>query len=238
MSEGTVDTSKSKRSESIAKVLRNAIIEQALPSGSRLPEDTIGEQFKASRTIVREALSQLATEGLVEHRRNRGAVVAEPSWEEARDTFELRIALEKIVVARLAGTLGSSEIAALRAHVAEEEAALESGDDARSIRLGGEFHVTLAEMTGSQFLLRYTQEFTSRCSLILSLYSRPVSVECGVAEHRAIIDNLADGSSDQAVEVMVQHLGDIVERALIKPRRRPNHSIANVLANYNELLDE
>ena len=122
------------RTEAIAHALRNAIIEQALSPGTRLPEDAIGEQFDASRTIVRAALSLLSAEGLVAQRRNRGAVVAEPSWEEARDTFELRIALERIVVARLAGTLGPKEIASLRAHVAEEEKARQSGWEPRSIR--------------------------------------------------------------------------------------------------------
>ena len=105
----------------IAQAIRNAIIEQAVKPGTRLPEDTIGERFGASRTLVRSALAQLAAEGLVELRKNRGAIVAEPSWNEARDTFDLRIALEEIVVSRLAGTLQPEQIAMLEAHVAEED---------------------------------------------------------------------------------------------------------------------
>ena len=61
------------RGTAIYRALRHAIIEQALPPGSKLPEDAIGEQFGASRTIVRHALGQLAAEGLVELKRNRGA---------------------------------------------------------------------------------------------------------------------------------------------------------------------
>ncbi len=68
----------------------------------KLPEDTIGERFGASRTIVRTALTRLAGEGLVEMRRNRGAAVAKPTWEEARDVFDVRVGLERLVVARLA----------------------------------------------------------------------------------------------------------------------------------------
>ena len=79
-------------------------MEQALPPGAKLPEDAIGERFGASRTIVRYALGQLAAEGLVELRRNRGAVVATPSWEEARDIFDTRLGLERLVMSRLAGT--------------------------------------------------------------------------------------------------------------------------------------
>ena len=89
----------------ICRALRRAIIEQALEPGTKLPEDSLGERFGVSRTIARHALGQLAAEGLVELRRNRIAVVATPSWQEARDAFDIRIELERLVVRQLAGKL-------------------------------------------------------------------------------------------------------------------------------------
>ena len=89
----------------ICRALRRAIIEQALEPGAKLPEDSLGERFGVSRTIARHALGQLAAEGLVELRRNRIAVVATPSWQEARDAFDIRIELERLVVRQLAGKL-------------------------------------------------------------------------------------------------------------------------------------
>ena len=109
------------RTGQIYRALRHAIIEQALEPGAKLPEDAIGERFGASRTIVRHALGQLAAEGLVELRRNRGAAVATPSWEEARDTFDVRLGLERLVMSRLAGRLTREQIKTLEAHVDEEE---------------------------------------------------------------------------------------------------------------------
>jgi DNA-binding GntR family transcriptional regulator len=99
------------RAKEIYRALRHAIIEQALEPGAKLPEDTIGERFGASRTIVRSALGQLAAEGLVELRRNRGAAVATPAWEDARDTFDVRLGLERLVMSRLAGRLTRSRFA-------------------------------------------------------------------------------------------------------------------------------
>src|SRR5207237_10667789 len=81
----------------ICRALRHAIIEQALEPGAKLPEDAIGERFGASRTIVRHALGQLAAEGLVELRRNRGAAVARPSWQEARAIFDVPLGLAHLV---------------------------------------------------------------------------------------------------------------------------------------------
>jgi DNA-binding GntR family transcriptional regulator len=219
------------RGGAIAQAIRNAIIEQAIKPGTRLPEDTIGERFGASRTLVRSALGQLAAEGLVELRKNRGAIVAEPSWNEARDTFDLRIALEEIVISRLAGTLQPEQIAALEAHVAEEDK-VANRDEAHSIRLAGDFHIMLAEFTGSKVLAQYMRELSSRCCLMLALYSRPHSSECGVSEHRHLVELLKSGDQKALVAAMHDHMRGVVDRALIQPPKRADRDIGDILASY------
>jgi DNA-binding GntR family transcriptional regulator len=219
------------RSSVIYRALRHAIIEQAIAPGAKLPEDAIGERFGASRTIVRHVLGQLAAEGLVELRRNRGAAVATPSWNEARDVFDVRLGLEAIVVARLAGHLTTAQIKRLNAHVDDEERA-QGIDEPRSIRLATEFHILLAEMTGSPVLTRYVSENASRCGLTLALYSRPHSSECAVSEHRAIVAALAKGDAAQAGALMREHLEAVAGRALIVPRPARAHDLKDVLGRY------
>src|SRR5258705_4093621 len=136
------------RAKLIYRALGNAIIEQALEPGAKLPEDAIGDRFGESRTIVRSALGQLAAEGLVELRRNKGAAVATPAWEDARDTFDVRLGLERLVMSRLSGRLDRDQIKRLKAHVDEEERT-RGNNEPLSIRLATEFHILLAEMTGS-----------------------------------------------------------------------------------------
>jgi len=217
----------------IYRALRRAIIEQALEPGAKLPEDAIGERFGASRTIVRHALGQLAAEGLVELRRNKGAAVATPSWDQARDIFDVRIAMERLVMSRLAGNLSRAQIEQLRNHVAEEERA-RGNDETLSIRLATEFHIVLAEMTGSAVLERYVSEVSSRCGLILALYSRPHSSECAVSEHRAIIDALARGDANRAISEMEKHLESVAGRALIVARPNKSRDIKDILADYSD----
>ena len=221
------------RAGAICRALRHAIIEQALEPGAKLPEDAIGERFGASRTIVRHALGQLAAEGLVELRRNRGAAVATPSWEEARDIFDVRLGLERLVVSRLAGRLTREQIAALEAHVEQEERA-RGHNEPLSIRLASEFHILLAEMTGSPVLSRYVGEVSSRCGLILALYSRPHSSDCAVSEHRAVIAALAAGDAARAMAVMDEHLDGVAKRALIVARPPKERDIKSILAAYGE----
>jgi DNA-binding GntR family transcriptional regulator len=215
----------------ICRALRRAIMEQALEPGSKLPEDSLGERFGVSRTIARYALGQLASEGLVELRRNRIAVVFTPSWQDARDTFDVRMELERLVIRQIAGRLDPKQIAKLRAHV-DAEIAARDGPNPVSIRLATEFHILLATMTNSPILIRYVSEIAYRCCLTLSLYSRPHSSECGISEHLAIIDALEQGQAQIAMDLMHSHLDSVATRALVVPTAKRSRDLLEVLAPY------
>ena len=217
----------------ICRAIRRAIVERALHPGDRLPEDALGERFGVSRTIARHALGQLDSEGLVDLRRNRIAVVATPSMEEARDTFDIRIELERLVVKALAGRLDKDQIAQLSDHVKAEQSA-RGGSEAASIRLATEFHVLLAEMTGKSILTRYVNELSYRCALTLSAFSRPHSSECAVNEHGQIIEALVAGDADKAMKLMRSHLEDVAERALLVTPEARGRDLMDILAPYAE----
>src|ERR1700760_1463896 len=91
-------TKKSTRVDFACKALRQAIIEQALPPGTKLPEDELGARFGMSRTLVRAALAQLQSEGLVDAPPRRTATTAKPTLEQAKEVFEVRRTLERAVV--------------------------------------------------------------------------------------------------------------------------------------------
>jgi DNA-binding GntR family transcriptional regulator len=165
-------------------------------------------------------------------RRNRGAAVASPSLAEAKDVFDIRRNLEALVVERLAGRLSRENAERLRRHVAREEKAKgRSGPEA--IRLAGEFHTLLADLTGNGLLARYVGEVVSRSSLILALYGRPHSSDCAVSEHGGLIDALLAGDAERARELMDRHLGAVQERALITVASEPERSLRSVLSSYS-----
>ena len=217
------------RTEAVHDALRQAIIEQRLSPGAKLPEDAIGDAFGTSRTIAREALGRLAVEGLVELKPNRGAFVANPTLDEGRDLFVVRRGLERTVAETLAGRLSTRAIAELRALV-ERERAASGHNDAESIRLAGEFHLSLARLTDNALLTRYVTEVVLRCSLILAMFGRPHSAECGVSEHFAIIDALADGDAARAARLMDEHLQHVASRALLEGKASNN--LRDILAPY------
>lgn len=214
------------RSQAVHRALKRAIIDQALPPGSKLPEDSIGERMGVSRTLVREALVRLSQEGLVELRPNKGAAVARPSLEEGRDLFLTRMALERLVVETLSGNLTRDQIDTLSAHIEAEDSA--RAQHAASIRLAGEFHTLLAQMTNNSSLIRYVNELVGRSSLILALYGRPHSSECAVSEHRDLLDKLIAGDTAEATALMTHHLDSITTRAVL-PKQ---DDIKDVLSAY------
>ena len=212
--------------------IKQAIIEQALTPGTKLPEDTLGGHFGMSRTLIRAALARLAAEGLVDSRHNRGATVAQPSLDEAHSVFELRRCLEAEVVRLAIERWQPASAHALEAHLRLEEQAVRQGPAAASARLAGEFHGVLAELAGNPLLARYVSEVVSRCSLILAVHGRPHSSECAVSEHRQLIDALRAGDLRGARRLMAAHLASLQARTLGKEAAHDDTDLASVLNRY------
>lgn len=219
------------RVDAIYAGLRLAILEQVLQPGMKLPEDAIGEQFGASRTVVRRALELLASEELVDIRPNRGATVAKPSLEEARDLFSVRQDVEQLVIRRLCGNLTPAQVKRLDAQIAAEERAHREGRP-EYIRHAAEFHLVLAEMTGSPLLARYMRQLVGRSALILGLYGRPRWTDCSVQEHRDLVACLVSGDRDRLEHLMHDHLEAVLTRAIETAGRDKDRILRDLLAPY------
>ena len=228
---------KSTRVDLACQALRQAIIEQALPPGTKLPEDELGIRFGMSRTLVREVLAQLQGEGLVDAPPRRTATTAKPTLDQAREIFEIRKMLEREVVRLVIGRWQPQFGADLEGHVRAEETARQAGDARVSIRLAGEFHTRLGEMAGNSLLRRYLSEVVSRCSLILALYGRPHSADCAVNEHREIVAALRAGNAEAAIKIMDHHIGGVEQRALLDQGRDAGFDLGAVLLRYAGQLD-
>ncbi len=227
----------SPRADIAYQALRQAIIEQALLPGAKLPEDHIGAHFGMSRTLVRATLARLHAEGLVDARPKRTVTVAQPSLDEAREVFEVRRALEREVVALVIRRWRPDYGAELEGHVREENAAKARHDERVSIRLAGEFHIKLAAMSGNRLLERYLGELVSRCSLILALYGRPHSSECAVNEHSDIIAALRRGDAETAIRLMDEHVGSVERRALLADHSGEETDLGSVLSRYAHAIE-
>lgn len=226
----------SPRIEIAHEALKQAILEQALQPGTKLPEDEIGTHFGMSRTLVRAVLARLQAEGLVDARPKRTATVAQPSLAEARDVFEIRRALEAQVVRLLIKRWKPGFGAELEGLVRDEDAAHARHEEQVAGRLAGEFHIRLAVLSGNALLAKYMAELVTRCSLILAVYGRPHAHDGGHNDHAEIIAALREGDADKAVAIMDHHMQLVERRAIAEGDAGEAPALGTVLSRYAEAI--
>lgn len=190
-----------------------AIVERRLMPGTRLVEQRLADIYGVSRTIVRQALNRLTRDRLVTIEPSRGAFVATPSLEEARQVFELRAMLESAMVRRLCERITDQEVAQLRAHLRRERQALARGEVTTRTRLLAEFHPLIARLTGNAVLTETLQDLLSRSQLISLMYQSGHSAEASQREHEAVVDAIERRDGRAAARLMTEHI-DSVERHL------------------------
>jgi DNA-binding GntR family transcriptional regulator len=202
----------------IVESIVEAIVERRLMPGTKLAESQIGELFSVSRTVVRQALNQLSRDRLVTLEPARGAFVALPSVDEARQVFETRQLIESGVVRELCTRITSAQLDQLRAHLKQEREAVARTDVSGRTRLLADFHVVLARMLGNEVLAQLLADLLSRSSLISLMYQSSHSAEHSQAEHVAIVEAIERRDPRAAVKLMSQHLHSVEHNLRLDPR--------------------
>lgn len=194
-----------------------AIQEHRLLPGTKLTEERLADIFKVSRPRIREVLMRFAYEQIVELIPNKGAFVAKPTIEQSRDVFEARRVIEPAIMRRLTQKATDDTITALQAHVDEEMAARQRGDQRAVIRLSGEFHNLCADLAGNTALARSQRELSTLTCLIILVYDAPPIHSCRADEHSLILDAIKRGDADGATALMLQHLDHIEQSVHLHP---------------------
>lgn len=204
--------------EQIVERIFEAVIEQRLPPGTKLSESALCEAFGVGRMRIRRSLLLLASREVVELHSNRGAFVARPTAEQAREVFEARLAIEPSAARMAANRATAEDIADLDRHLDMESQAHASGNRRDAIRLSGQFHTMLAQIAGNGVMLRMIKELITRTSLIIGIYGAPGVTNCRDDDHADLIEALRKPDPERASEVMAAHLRHIEERVDLKAR--------------------
>ena len=215
----------------IYRAVVNAVMSHRLPPGTHLGEADFCELYHVSRTTVRKALQRLAHDHIIELRPKRGAVIASPTPEEARDIFAARRAIEREIMPLVIRNATPASLRQIRAALEAEDEARRTGDRAGWIRLGGEFHILLAELAGNHVLQRFMAELVSRCSLIIALYETPGSPMCGNHEHQDLATLIEQGKVGEATHLIEHHLLEIEARLRLGTTHK-KVNLAEVLAGF------
>ncbi|AMR76323.1 MULTISPECIES: GntR family transcriptional regulator [Cupriavidus] len=195
--------------EAIADDIVAAIVSHRLPPGTKLREEALASVYRVSRTKVRAALLMLSKDKVIQIVPDKGAFVAKPSAEEAREVFAVRRILEAALAREFVAKATAADYKRIDRHLAAERKSLAGNDAQVRTRLLGDFHIVLAEVVGNGVLTEMMRELSARSAVITMLYQSRRDAACSSDEHREFIEAARAGDVERAVTLMVDHLGHV-----------------------------
>lgn len=201
----------------VRDAIRQDILRGVWQQGARLKIAPLVRRYGLSPAPIREALSRLEAEGLILLHPNRGAQVRPIDEAFIRDLYEIRLALEPMLVARSAAVAEPPQIAELAAIETDYERATARRDVPELIRLNRQFHRTIYRIRPNTEALRLMAQHATLMSTIRSRFGfAPARFDEIVGEHRQLLDAVSRRDADGAAAIMRAHIAgsiaDILER--------------------------
>lgn len=198
--------------DQVTQAIRQDLADGVYSPHERLVEADLVVRYAAPRAAVREALIQLASEGLVEREPNRGARVRGMLLAEAIEMAEVRRALETVSVGQAARLATDGEREAIVALAEALCDAARTGAVGTYLRLNARFHTSIALMARHATAQAILGQFQRRpIDRFLPEPFLAVPPTASVEAHRRIAATIAAGDPDAASAAMYEHLTDLVE---------------------------
>ena len=191
-------------SEAVAERLRQEIQRGDLPPGTRLRQSEVAARFAVSTTPVREALAWLQAHGLVRIDPHRGAIVFHPTTNDARELYEIRVALETLAITRAVKALSENEIDELQG-ILDEMYGNEGTD--RWSQLHNRFHMTLYNSAGMPRLATMIANMRDASSSYINMFvTEAGNVDTSRQGHQEILDACKRRDVRNAKRAVTDHL--------------------------------
>ena len=202
--------SRARASDSIFDILRENILARAFLPGDRLDVRALADQLGVSLTPVKDAMTRLAAEGLVEVRPRSGTFVADLSPDAVAETLEIRRAFECLAAEHVVRRLTPELLARFEAIVkAMERPVSNERDRTEHERKNVELHTLLIETSGNRRLAELYRSLNAHLT-IARIHSRrtpdATRLEQERREHRAILDAMAARDAAKLVDVLDRHI--------------------------------
>jgi DNA-binding GntR family transcriptional regulator len=189
--------------------LREEILSGALAPGDRLGEEHLAQRFGTSRAPLREALRQLAQQGLIEHLPRRGMRVAELSAADSDGLFALRNLLERYAVESAFAQPGAARLTGLTTAWQLMAEAARSGDAYAQNNAHQAFHVEVVALAGQRHLTMAFEPVILKLQLLMAtnlrLEAEQRDAAEGVERHRRLLDALGSGDPAAALAGLASH---------------------------------
>ncbi|MER7368867.1 GntR family transcriptional regulator [Nonomuraea wenchangensis] len=198
--------------ETLTDRVRAVILGGDFVPNQRLIEADVCEQFGASRAAVRETFKELASEGLVEIMRNKGARVRVISKAEAVEITEVRMVLEGLAAYKAAERVTPEQAAELRAIVTDMRAAVEVNDLDRYSELNVALHAKIREIAGHRTAAAIIERLGAQVVRHkFRLARQPGRAAVSLPQHELVVAAIVARDPEAAQTSMQQHLRSVVK---------------------------
>ncbi len=199
--------------QQVAQALRAALVAGEMRPGVLYSAPMLAEKFGVSATPVREAMLDLAGEGLVEPVRNKGFRVTELSDQDLDEMTQIRMLIEVPTLGNIAAACDDDlapKVEALRTGARRIEALAVKRDLLSYVVADREFHLALLALSGNAHLVQIIDNLRSRSRLYglrgLADHGRLVD---SAREHEGLVDLVLEGDVSGATALMAQHIGHV-----------------------------
>jgi DNA-binding GntR family transcriptional regulator len=202
-----VDTARTRREVAYERI-KDALRHAGLEPGEPLSEVGLSKLLGISRTPVREALQQLAQEGLVQVIPGRAVTVASRSLKDVLDVVHMRSLLEPELARLVAERATPQQIKQLETSITQMEQALAVDDYSGWSKADMLFHDTMHQACPNPLLGETILLLRNRVHHLANTDSRhnPARLAACTAEHRSVVDAVANHDADKAERAMREHL--------------------------------
>lgn len=199
----------------VARVLRQRIVRGELAAGSRITEEALAEEFSVSRGPIRDALTQLSFEKLVEVQRPRGVYILGLAPDDVDELYSLRGALEQLALSRAMRVEDDGRWAAMAASVERMGAAADAGDHAAFVTADLEFHSQIYVLADHARLEgAWNQYLPTFAALLEVTINHDEDLHESSGDHATLMRVMRSGSPKKAAAVLAAHLDGARARML------------------------
>ncbi len=204
----------------VIQTLRQAILTGELAPGERLLEIQLADKLGVSRTPVREAIRELAQEGLVTMIPRRGAVVAQITEKSMNDVLEIRRALDALSVELACERITEEELAALKGACDKFEQKLKTGEMREMVAADMELHDIITQASGNARLHQLVNNLYEQMYRYRFEYIKDTTrYETLVKEHRIIYESIRRKDKDTAIRTARTHIDNQMKVILERIRQ-------------------
>ncbi|MFS0853706.1 GntR family transcriptional regulator [Microbacterium sp. 179-I 3D4 NHS] len=208
-----------KRGESlgaqVARVLRQRIVRGDLAPGTRITEEALAEEFEVSRGPIRDALTQLSFENLIEVQRPRGVYIVGLTRDDVDQLYSLRGALEQLALSRAMRVDDDARWAAMAAAVERMNAAADAGDHAAFVTADLEFHSQIYALADHPRLEgAWSQYLPTFAALLEVTINHDEDLHESASDHARLMGVMREGDPADAAAVLDEHLDGARDRML------------------------